>query len=68
MLDPTIQEIANALIWVDGHGDLVDYPCPEDAVRPLFNAMRTRKLVVNQRHKFVVTEAGQAFIRVVRGS
>lgn len=67
MPDPTIQEIANALIWIDTHGDLVDYPCPEDAVRPLFYGMRARKLIVNQRHKFVVTETGRAFIRVARG-
>lgn len=70
---PTDSEISHALAWIDRVGSLVDFPCQEDAIQPLFLQMRGRGLIrqtgkkdrIASRKTFVLTPAGRAFIAVV---
>jgi hypothetical protein len=59
------REVAKAVAWVRDHGDLVDFPYPDNAISSLFRAMHHQQLIVKRKGfglGFLVTGAGLALL------
>ena len=57
-----------ALRWIDQHGSLVDFDCPDSVVPALFAVMRGKRLVVHvaKSTELRLSPAGHAFVEVHR--
>ena len=58
--------LIDAVAWIEAHGDLVGFRCPDAAVPGLFSAMRARGLIAASASRPMrkrLTPAGQALLK-----
>lgn len=65
MSDPPDADLAAALRWMAWHGNLVGFPCPDDAVRGLFLTAIRRGLVTRGDARLRLSPAGEQFLAQV---
>lgn len=60
--EPTEDTLVQALRHLAQHGDLLDFPCPDDEVPAINVALARRGLTHIRRSRVALTDAGTAFL------